>query len=549
MARYEDEMITSSIKIADSEKDTPKKKTIINAAPRYADETINISTQTTTVMILEESPLYDVDKADANDSTEENELTFEELENATYEEYKVRETEVTSRMGQAIPRYTFVHGLPFQMTPITDRRINRTTSTDSYGRVFAKEIVANTPISVITPCIPKFLTSANGGISNPDRDKILAVLQSGSDTASVDDILSKFNNKSDSALDLFVAQPSTASYYEYVNALCSASAINMGIGNMKYNGKKIKDLDWGKFNQDIDKYALMGDIVGPQINSVSIAYDPTGSLSDSLSNSTRQSSLAQLLKDKASSVQELEFMMGSIRGVGLNSTYDEYLEQDILSYKDMINSNPNSVIGSVSRGIRTIVSGSSIRMPEIWSDSNKSSDGYTITAKFMSPYADAFSKWRWVAVPFWHCFALTAPRSTTPTSFSSPYIIKAYSKGYYNCENGMIQSMSYRKFGDGDMITDDGIPTCIEVELSIRDLYGSIAMSNFIDPGNFFANKGLLELIGSMSGTNMLRLTIEESIAMYANAQIERFLGAPGRAMERLAQSLRNTYLSLTGYN
>lgn len=515
---------------------------------KYKDEMMYNNEPVTAVTTMNDDS-FDVSTAVAQDSSAEIEKALEDLETSTYEEYKARDNTVTSRMGSAIPRYTFVHGLPFQMTGITDRRINRGSSRDQYGRVFAKEIVANTPISVITPCIPKFLTSSNGGISTPDKDSILSILQTdSSQTSAVEEVLSRFNNKSDSALDLFVAQPSTASYYEYVNALCSASAINMGIGNMQYNGKKVKNLDWGKYNQDIDKYSILGDIVGPQLNAVSIAYDPTGALSDSLSNSTRQSALAQLIKDKASGVQEMEFMMGSTIGKSMGGAYDEYLEQDILGYKDMINSNPNSVISSITRGFRTIVSGSSIRMPEIWSDSGKSSDGYTITAKFMSPYADAFSKWRWVLVPFWHCFALTAPRSTTPTSFSSPYIIKAYSKGYYNCENGIIQSLSYRKFGDGDMISDDGIPTCIEVEISIRDLYGSIAMSNFVDPGNFFANSGLLELIGSMSGTNMSRLSIDEKVALYANAQKERYLGTPGRAMERITESIRNTYFNLAGY-
>ena len=503
-----------------------------------------------------------VSNVPAADSTAENENVKKDLESiaketAFYNESVAQERANKSRMGSSIPRYSFVHGLPFQFSPITDRRRQASGISDQYGRVFAKELLSNIPIAVLTPCVPKFLSSKTNPISDKSRNVISSLFGGAHDNESLfQDFANNFNT-TDSALDFFAAEPATVPYYEYVNALCSASAINMGIGDMLYSPsggssrKKLKDLNWGKFNKDIDIYSLIGDITGPQINAVSFAFDSNGSLSENYSNSTRESSIASKLKGASSQVQEMEFLIGSTSGKNLSmfgDDYDSYLEAEVMNYKDLKNANPNSIISSLGRGIKTVVSGSSVRMPEIWGDSSKSSDGFNLTMKFISPYADAFSKWRWVLVPFWHVFALTAPRSTTPTSFSSPFIVKGYSKGYFNCEMGIIQSMSYRKYGDGDMISDDGIPTQIEVELNIHDLYGSLAMSNYKDPSNFFANTGLIELIGVMSGVNMNRLSLDESFEQLIQAQKHNILGTPGRFMERISQSVRNTYFSMRGY-
>ena len=86
-------------------------------------------------------------------------------------------------MDVPIGRMTFVHGMPFQYTYLTDRRegnnnyegqdslpdevtsLNvRTGSVDLYGRTFGKEIAANMPIVVIAPGNPIFLTNVKQGV-------------------------------------------------------------------------------------------------------------------------------------------------------------------------------------------------------------------------------------------------------------------------------------------------------------------------------------------------------------------------------------------------
>ena len=202
-----------------------------------------------------------------------------------------------------------------------------------------------------------------------------------------------------------------------------------------------------------------------------------------------------------------------------------------------------------------------IRFPKVWQDSSSSKD-YSIEMHFIAPYATNFCKWRYVLVPFFHCFALTAPRMKTSLNmYSTPFLIRAYSKGYFNVEMGMINSLSWRRFGDGgDMVSDDGIPTQIDVTMDFQDMYQTIGMSKIdgawdllnitgkgitAQLGLFFNNTGLMDMLGTMSGVNMNRMNIGERIALYWNAAAT--IGAAGLLVNfkrAITDRIRNLYES-----
>ena len=185
-----------------------------------------------------------------------------------------------------------------------------------------------------------------------------------------------------------------------------------------------------------------------------------------------------------------------------------------------------------------------VRFPQLWQESsiNKS---YSLDMKFITPYATKFCKWRYVLVPFFHIFALAAPQSKDSIiNYSRPFLVKAFSRGYFNIEMGIIDQLSWKRYGDGEMLSVDGIPTEIDVSVDVTDMYQQLAAStHYGDAGImsldrikvFFNNAGLQELIGNLAGIDTNRITLSERLALYTST-IKGTLGGSSAGLGRHIQ-------------
>ena len=72
---------------------------------------------------------------------------------------------------------------------------------------------------------------------------------------------------------------------------------------------------------------------------------------------------------------------------------------------------------------------------------------------------------------------------------------------------GLVKDMQITKGGQsGDCWNIDGLPTEVNVSLSIQDLYNSLSMGNFHtkqNVWNFIHNTSLIDFIGVQCGLNM----------------------------------------------
>ena len=165
--------------------------------------------------------------------------------------------------------------------------------------------------------------------------------------------------------------------------------------------------------------------------------------------------------------------------------------------------------------------------------------------KFVAPYATPFCIWRYVLVPFVHILSLAAPRSTRRVnSYVAPFLIRAFSKGYFNVEMGMITGITWKRFGDGDMISADGVPTQIDVTVDFKDLYHALTISPWktTNLGLFFNNTGLIDLLGTLSGVNMNRISMADRLQLYGFA-IDRTVKDIGtNLMRHVNDRVRNTF-------
>lgn len=494
-----------------------------------------------------------------------------------------------SIMGTPIGRMLFVHGMPFQFTHYTDRRpgsekqygnsseyydltrVGRSTSSataDFYGRIFEKEIASNIPIMSVVPGEPQFLTMNTGrfvlpsvtGASNKLKNEFSKLFSA--DDFEVGSIVDSSNAlaRGSNVYQYYSMTINTKEYFKYVNTLCRMSAILMGLKDFTYNGKSCTDIDWGDQNSTTSNggsdFNLFEEVIGVD-GGVSFAYDPGSSVTDSLGNSLSESQFANLLKTLSGKAKEFSFIAGSMgydrdwTSAVDNTDYDKAMST--IGGSNLFG--PNSLIGRLATFISNAGRGMNVRFPQIWQDSTYSKS-YSVDMKFVTPYATNFCKWRYVLVPFFHCFAFAAPRMINSlTNYSRPFLIRAYSKGYFNVEMGMIESLQWRRFGDGDMISDDGIPTEIDVTIDFVDMYQALGMSKIdggifgvfnsslsAQVGLFFNNSGLMDLLGTLSGVNMNRMNMKERFALYWNAYYTGITNMPGNFKRAIQDRLRNTY-------
>lgn len=494
-----------------------------------------------------------------------------------------------SIMGTPIGRMLFVHGMPFQFTHYTDRRpgsekqygnsseyydltrVGRSTSSataDFYGRIFEKEIASNIPIMSVVPGEPQFLTMNTGrfvlpsvtGASNKLKNEFSKLFSA--DDFEVGSIVDSSNAlaRGSNVYQYYSMTINTKEYFKYVNTLCKMSAVLMGLKDFTYNGKSCTDIDWGDQNSTASNggsdFNLFEEVIGVD-GGVSFAYDPGSSVTDSLGNSLGESQFASLLKTLSGKAKEFSFIAGSMgydrdwTSAVDNTDYDKAMST--IGGSNLFG--PNSLVGRLATFISNAGRGMNVRFPQIWQDSTYSKS-YSVDMKFVTPYATNFCKWRYVLVPFFHCFAFAAPRMINSlTNYSRPFLIRAYSKGYFNVEMGMIESLQWRRFGDGDMISDDGIPTEIDVTIDFVDMYQALGMSKIdggifgvfnsslsAQVGLFFNNSGLMDLLGTLSGVNMNRMNMKERFALYWNAYYTGITNMPGNFKRAIQDRLRNTY-------
>lgn len=474
-------------------------------------------------------------------------------------------------MDVPIGRMIFVHGMPFQYTHITDRREGDTNiegrepvvsemytknvrngSVDMYGRTFGKEIAANMPIAVITPGNPVFLTNIKQGVigysgsSQSAKNNWIPFFGKDEMTGDeFDNALQELISSDNNDYQYYSMTIDTTDYFNYVNAICQTSARLMGLTDFVYHGSTCAKLDWGSYNQAVDQdYSMFEEVIGVT-GGVSFAFDPVSSITDSLSNSLTDSMFVSMLNEVSSKAREIEFITGQVGiDTGL-SNYEGSTAQDA-------NGALGTAINRISSFMNNSIHGMNVRFPQIWQDSNHSKN-YSMEMRFITPYATQFCKWRYVLVPFFHVFCLAAPRSIkTVMNYSRPFLIKAYSKGYFNVEMGIIESLQWKRFGDGDMISADGVPTQIDVTVDFQDMYQQLAMSkfsnitgNFDMIGTFFNNNGLQEMLGTLSGVNMLKIGLGERLSLYASSAVGAFSATGRNFMGHLSDKLNNMYTNI----
>lgn len=425
-----------------------------------------------------------------------------------------------------------IFGIPYQFLPDTDRRLNGT----DVGRKYTEKILARLPLLFITPGKQVFMKDFSKG----DKGAVLNYLMSGSKDDDVSELISNKGRYYSFAFDY-------DTYYCYVNAMCQSVAYYMGIANKKVSiggnkPEKIGSFNWSKaVSSEYKSYWSAKE-------NVIFYLDGMVQVSESFGNSTTESSLASTINGYSDTANEIQFLLGgddSVVSKMLNSTKDA-VDSIGNSLSGVIGNFGGGLLQSLSNsGVNSVLQGGKIVFPEIWQDSTYDRS-YSLDIKLRSPDHDSLSIYLNIIVPYLHLVALCLPRSIEddPNAYTSPFLVKAFCKGMFNVDMGMITSMSVTK-GAECCWNDDGLPTQIDISLEIKDLYSSLYMTGFANAFDgilnnaraiklITANTAMMDYLANMAGLNLAQMEIGRRIGLAYHLTKSNIKNFPSRLWTRM---------------
>ena len=461
----------------------------------------------------------------------------------------------------------YIFGLPYQFLPTTDCRVsdNYSDNLEVVGYEFADKIISRLNFLYITPGNTSFMggssNNARTALLGSLSTKIENVQSGAGDLTetSLETMLSEYNGK------LYTIMPAYKEYFSYVNPLCRAGAIFLNIGSSTFekpgnntlvsNGTTFENMNWGinegvaydiwKEEEDTEDEEVEDDTETPETtnestetekqkfeedysdyfkvdsgsvitsfeknlyygNAIAFYINSDSSFQDSFGNETTESLLSSTINTLSDKAREMQFLLGTSRQM-VGEALDK-VDGTLSDIKSQINtivekiSGGNSIFTTIANSVKTIVSGGRMLFPQIWSNSSFSKS-YNISIKLNCPSTDRISWWLNIYVPLCHLMALVLPRSEYVNSYTTPFIIKAFYKGMFNIDMGIIKDMSFNKGKEGSW-TKDGLPTVVDVSFTIEDLYANIGITSTekMFKGKTLQNVAEMDYIANLCGINI----------------------------------------------
>lgn len=218
--------------------------------------------------------------------------------------------------------------------------------------------------------------------------------------------------------------------------------------------------------------------------------------SESFSNSTGETEVGRKLKEASQS--------GKAREHGWFGGLAEKVGDVVGKTIDVVTAGAFRAEGVISAATGQAM----YAIPEVWQDSSFSRS-YNFSLQLRSPYGDPISIFQSLYVPLAMLLAGTLPRQAGNNMYSSPFIVRAYSKGQFSIPYGIIESLSVKRGGEEFGWTQDGLPKAIDIEFSIKDLTPVMFLG--------IADRKLFDVKDALTGNNPFNF-------LEANDQFQEYL-------------------------
>ena len=359
-----------------------------------------------------------------------------------------------------------VLGIPLNFSPLDDPA----------GEVFAETFESDLPLVFFLPGKPKvnrrlFGKKEEGGLFN------LGAPLNAVGNATLGNAFSMLgitNNKDSRFLGF---RSDWATYHSYVQTILQYIHASMGLPGY---------------------FTLSSFIRNPSVYGIPFYTSKGTSISESTSNEYRTTELAQEANSKAYEIREKK-MLAATGQSGILAEIGEFLKTTI---RDLTQDIP--VIGGLVGSLIESLDGSVLSYPDLWANSTFDRS-YNLEFRFYSPYGDPESIMKYVYVPFICLIALGLPLQDSYYSYKQPFIVRMTSPGWFECECGVIRSISIER-GSEQTWTAENLPREIIVRLSVADMYSSLMLSKSNALMKY--NTGLLSYVECMAGIRFDQLNL-----------------------------------------
>ena len=434
--------------------------------------------------------------------------------------------------------FNSIIGIPVQFMANVDQRYG----TSTFGRQFSENILYDAPIAVIQAGSPTlndstFYGSTATGLQGVIDGVVATFSWMGAiKQGQTEDVLKTFlvNWLMGGYNRFYSFQSEYNRYIQYVNTLCHVFASYLGIADKTLPGTNTRYANYSDAIEDIElaDNGLSMKMRYGNYPGAFIYYQPDSSLSQTFNNMTQESSLASKLNEMSNYTKEMSFLAGTLGFPGKGITVGADVDAGTLfGLGDTTFSFGNNILQRIfnraSEGVGTIIAGCNLALPEIYSGSTMSGTEYTLNIKLVNPYGTPEAAFLFQMRQLARLLALSLPRQYGPNGYTAPFIIRAFSKGQFNVQLGIVESLTIRRAGQGgENQTVHDIPMELDVTMVIKDLYQQFAISNeygTLEDGLpilrtpkklklLFNNVGLLDFIASYAGYNMNQPQIDMQI-------------------------------------
>lgn len=221
---------------------------------------------------------------------------------------------------------------------------------------------------------------------------------------------------------------------------------------------------------------------------LTIRVEGAESVSDSFSNSSKDSEIAGMLNSVTKKVEDIRFSTANLNVLpGVSDAVGMVKDQLVGFFAGAA----ESVTFGFSNVIMAFLEGGYFDIPRNWSDSSFRPGSVSYNLKLISPYGNPISQLQNIYIPLSCLLAGALPMAVGKASYASPFLVQLWDQGRQQVSIGLIESLTITRGTSNLPFTNRGKPLAIDVSFSIMDLTNIIAMP--VGGGNLTGNVGLDE--------------------------------------------------------
>ena len=476
------------------------------------------------------------------------------LKNAKALDKQIQKLVATKRntLASTIDGSMRMFGMPHQMTRETDKRISEETD---LGTVFTEHFIADAPVIYLKPGKSNFLP----GMSNSEKKNIVnSIINSASGDKKTAGLADKLRGMKDNDWRYFDFKEDFAAYSRNVNTLCRLCSVFLRLNDkdVPWQAGKVTygSYDWSAYTFEtlyhnntkivakasggadpkkestslLDKVTNLGDKIKKTVKSavssllsdenyVKFYVDASVGFSENVSNTTSQSMINSYIDTMESLGKELSFVSGA-SGIDINKVINDSAST-IDAAANKILSGDGAVSNFMKRLTGTgkqVLAGANFIAPDIWSGADYSKS-YNFSITLSTPYGNVESWYLNICVPLMHLLALALPRQNSANTYNAPFLVRAYSPGWFSCDLGVIESLAIQKAPSGDAWAQNSLPLEITIDVTIKELYTSLAIPDGGSFKLFFANTGLMNYLMINCGVDITKQTLDLQAVVFIN--------------------------------